>query len=74
MVAIGYLIGYGIGTIDLLKIFGTMFGDSQLKQLTVFAATFLILSIGVTSYAVEERRLISSRFVALQNNCISIKS
>ena len=61
MVAVGHLIGYGAGTVDLLKVFGTTLGDSQFKQLTVIAAVALLLAIGVTSYAVEERVLVSSR-------------
>ncbi|MCJ1252649.1 hypothetical protein MMC24_000455 [Lignoscripta atroalba] len=61
MVAVGHLVGYGAGTIDLLKVFGTSLGDSQFKQLTVIAAAALIFAMSVTSYAVEERILISPR-------------
>ena len=61
MTAVGHLIGYGAGTMDLLKIFGTTLGDTQFKQLTVIAAAALIFAVGVTSYAVQERVLISSR-------------
>ncbi|KAI9698244.1 MAG: hypothetical protein M1836_004247 [Candelina mexicana] len=61
MIAIGHLIGYGAGTIDLLTVFGTTLGDSQFKQLTVIAAVALILAVGVTSYAVQERILIAGR-------------
>ncbi|KAL9038083.1 MAG: hypothetical protein Q9214_005424, partial [Letrouitia sp. 1 TL-2023] len=59
MIAIGHLIGYGAGTIDLVKIFGTALGDSQFKQLTAIAAASLISTVLVTSYAVKERVLIS---------------
>lgn len=59
MIAIGHLIGYGAGTIDLVKIFGTTLGDSQFKQLTVIAAASLIGTVLVTSYAVKERVLVS---------------
>ena len=61
MLAIGHLIGYTIGTIDLVKIFGTTFGDSQFKQVTLIAAVFLNLAVGLTSWAVQERILISSK-------------
>ena len=61
MVAIGHLVGYAIGTIDLLKIFGKTFGDSQFKQITFIAATFFTFSVSVTCWAVEERILISAR-------------
>lgn len=61
MIAIGHLIGYGAGTIDLVKVLGPTLGDSQFKQLTLIAAVFFILAVGLTSWAVEERILISSR-------------
>ncbi len=65
MIAIGHLIGYGAGSVNLLKVFGTALGDSQFKQLTLIAAIALILAVGVTSYAVQERILIAGRFVVL---------
>ncbi|MCJ1451905.1 hypothetical protein MMC28_002245 [Mycoblastus sanguinarius] len=74
MVAIGHLIGYGIGTIDLLKIFGTTFGDSQFKQLTFIAATFFIFSVCVTSWAVEERVLLSSRDADVKSGAVKMIS
>ena len=61
MIAMGHLAGYAIGTIDLLKIFGGLIGDSQFKQLTFIAATFFLFSEGVTCWAVEERVLVSAR-------------
>ena len=60
MIAIGHLIGYGAGAIDLPRIFGTFLGDSQFKQLTIVAATSLAFAVGVTSWAVEERVLVSA--------------
>lgn len=63
MVAIGHLVGYAIGSVDTVKIFGTAFGDTQFKQMTVIAALSLIISTSVTSYAVRERVLVSVRFV-----------
>jgi len=61
MVAIGHLTGYVIGTMDLVKIFGPTFGDTQFKQLILVSAFALIISCGVTSWAVTERVLISGR-------------
>ncbi|CAF9928070.1 MAG: hypothetical protein ALECFALPRED_003940 [Alectoria fallacina] len=52
---------YGAGTLDLVSIFGNILGDSQFKQLTVIAAVGFLIAIGITSWAVEERVLISAR-------------
>lgn len=59
MVAVGSLVGYAAGAIDLRKVFGPMLGDSQFKQLTVLAALCLCITVGVTSWAVNERVLVS---------------
>ncbi|KAI9828668.1 MAG: hypothetical protein M1832_001771 [Thelocarpon impressellum] len=61
MVAIGHLVGYIAGTIDLVGIFGKTFGDTQFKQLCLIAAAVLLGAVGVTSYSVEERILIAGR-------------
>ena len=61
MIAIGHLVGYGIGTINLQMVLGSLLGDTQFKQLTVIAALGLIFAVSVTSYAVNERVLISAR-------------
>ncbi|KAJ5119031.1 hypothetical protein N7526_010668 [Penicillium atrosanguineum] len=63
MSAIGQLISYVIGSIDTVRIFGTFFGDTQFKQMTVIAALSLIGAVGVTSYSVKERVLITARLV-----------
>ena len=57
----GHLVGYAIGSVDMLSVFGTAMGDTQFKQMTVIAALSLIISVLVTSYAVTERVLISAR-------------
>ena len=62
MVAVGHLVGYGAGALDLGLIFGTLIGDTQFKQLTVIAAVALIVAIGVTCWAVEERVLVARGF------------
>ena len=61
MIAIGHLIGYAVGSVDLPMIFGPLLGDSQLKQVTVIAASALLGAVMVTSLAVEERVLVSSK-------------
>lgn len=59
MVAVGSLIGYGAGAIDLRSVFGPMLGDTQFKQLTAVAALTLCLAVGVTSWAVTEKVRVS---------------
>jgi solute carrier family 45 protein 1/2/4 len=61
MVAVGHLVGYAAGTIDLVGIFGTTLGDSQFKQLALISGCTLLFTNGVTSWAVTERVLISTR-------------
>jgi solute carrier family 45 protein 1/2/4 len=62
MVAVGSLIGYGAGAIDLQRIFGLALGDTQFKQLTAVAAFSLCATIGLTSWA----RLRSQRLICLE--------
>ncbi|KAI9171579.1 alpha-glucoside permease [Paramyrothecium foliicola] len=61
MSAVGNMIAYACGSIDLLSIFGTTFGDTQFKQLTVLATAVLIGSTALTCWAVGERVLVSPR-------------
>lgn len=63
MSAIGQLISYVIGSIDTVSVFGSFFGDTQFKQMTVIAALSLVGAVGVTSYSVKERVLITARWV-----------
>jgi len=63
MVAIGHLIGYGVGALDLGRIFGTVIGNSQFKQLCVVAALAIIIAVGVTCWAVQERVLVVNEYV-----------
>ena len=57
----GQNIGYGVGSIDTVSIFGSLIGDTQFKQMTVIAALFLIGAVLVTSYSVKERILVTAR-------------
>ncbi|KAF1998882.1 sucrose transport protein-like protein [Amniculicola lignicola CBS 123094] len=59
MVAVGHLIGYGAGALDLGKWTGGYLGDTQFKQLTAVAAITLCLTVGITSWAVTERVLVN---------------
>ncbi|OJJ00089.1 hypothetical protein ASPVEDRAFT_26844 [Aspergillus versicolor CBS 583.65] len=61
MSAVGQLIGYVIGSLDIVSIFGTAFGDTQFKQMTVIAAMALLAAVSVTSYSVKERILVTAR-------------
>lgn len=70
MVSIGHLISYGAGALDLGLIFGTLIGNTQFKQLVVIAAFALIVAVGVTSWATEERVLISDGWVAVWLACV----
>lgn len=55
MSSIGHICGYGMGAIDLVKLFGTTLGDTQFKQLTVIAALAMSITSGITFWAVSER-------------------
>ncbi|QVM09373.1 hypothetical protein D8B26_004033 [Coccidioides posadasii str. Silveira] len=74
MTAVGSLIGYAIGSVDMLSRFGTTLGNTQFKQMTVIAALSLITAVSVTSYAVKERVLISVRDTDSRAGAIKILS
>ncbi|EWG37616.1 hypothetical protein FVEG_01171 [Fusarium verticillioides 7600] len=61
MSAIGHMIAYGAGAVDLLKLFGTTLGDTQFKQLTVISTIALLGSTSLTCWAVTERVLLASK-------------
>ncbi|KAL4951726.1 major facilitator superfamily domain-containing protein [Aspergillus filifer] len=61
MSAVGQLIGYVVGSLDIVTIFGTAFGDTQFKQMTVIAALALLAAVAITSYSVKERILVTAR-------------
>ena len=74
MVSIGHLVGYAVGTIDLVSIFGPSLGDTQFKKLILVAAFGLLFSVGLTSWAVTERVLISSKATDSQDSGFKIIS
>ena len=61
MNSLGHIIGYAMGAIDLVQIFGPRLGDSQFKQLTIIAAMGMLFTSAITCWAVTERVLISVR-------------
>jgi len=61
MGSLGHIIGYGMGALDLMSWFGTFFGDTQFKQLTVIAAIGMLTTASLTCWAVNERVLVSVR-------------
>ncbi|KAI9886802.1 MAG: hypothetical protein M1823_001372 [Watsoniomyces obsoletus] len=61
MVAVGHLLSYGTGTMNLVRMFGTTLGGEQFKQVCVISAAVLLTAVGITSYSVQERVLIARR-------------
>jgi solute carrier family 45 protein 1/2/4 len=61
MNSLGHIIGYAMGALDLVQLFGPRLGDSQFKQLTIIAALGMLLTSAITCWAVTERVLVSVR-------------
>ncbi|KAK3310373.1 major facilitator superfamily domain-containing protein [Chaetomium strumarium] len=61
MNSLGHIIGYAMGAVDLVEIFGPGLGETQFKQLTIIAALGMLLTSAITCWAVTERILISVR-------------
>lgn len=61
MGSLGHIIGYAMGAVDLIGLFGTRLGDTQFKQLTVIAALGMLATSAITCWAVTERVLVSVR-------------
>ncbi|KAK6505413.1 hypothetical protein TWF481_007317 [Arthrobotrys musiformis] len=62
MIAAGNVISYLAGSIDLVGIFGHWFlGNTQFKKLCLIASAILAGTVGLTSWAVTERVLLSRR-------------
>lgn len=58
MIASGHLLGYFLGTLDLVYWTGGLAGDTQLKALCVLSSLGLLIAVGITCYSVEERVLV----------------
>ena len=61
MAAVGHLVGYVLGAMNLQNLFGNWLGNTQFKQVVVIAALGLIVCIGVTCWAVTEKALVAHR-------------
>ncbi|KAK6336508.1 hypothetical protein TWF696_002058 [Orbilia brochopaga] len=62
MIAAGNVISYLAGSIDLVGIFGHWFlGNTQFKKLCLISSVILGGTVGLTSWAVSERVLLSRR-------------
>lgn len=72
MSATGHLIGYAAGTINLVAMFGTGFGDTQFKKMALIAGLGLMFTVGVTSWAVTERVLISGKEADSKTSVVQI--
>lgn len=59
--AVGHMIGYAAGAVDLGAIFGDFLGDTQFKKLTIIAAFGILVSSFVTTMAVTEKVLVDIR-------------
>lgn len=55
MSAIGHLLGYAAGAIDLPAIFGKALGATQFQQLCVIAVLFIVITNTVTCLTVTEK-------------------
>ena len=61
MSACGHVVGYAVGTFDLVKMFPAWLGgDTQFKKMCLVSTLGLWIAVGITSWAVSERRLLSS--------------
>ena len=60
MAAAGHLLGYFIGSLDIVSILGSRFGGSQFRSMILIAVVTLNFAIGVTCVSVSERRLMPS--------------
>lgn len=58
MVGVGHMLMYGIGSLDLMAIFGNFLGDSQFKKVCLIAAAAMAVAQGVSCWAVTERVLV----------------
>ncbi|KAF4122398.1 solute carrier family 45, member 1/2/4 [Geosmithia morbida] len=55
MSAVGHLLGYAAGAIDLLAIFGKALGSTQFQQLCILAIFFVLVTNAITCFTVTEK-------------------
>lgn len=63
MLGFGHVLGYLVGTVNLSTYLGTSLGGTQFKQICVIAGFAIVFCVSVTSFCVEERVLLSQRWV-----------
>ncbi|TWU77864.1 hypothetical protein ED733_003632 [Metarhizium rileyi] len=61
MNAVGHMVGYGAGAVDLVRTLGTTLGQTQFQQLTVIAAAAMLATTATTCWAVGESVLVSGQ-------------
>lgn len=61
MCAAGHLVGYFIGSIDMVAVFGPFLGETQFKQLSMISGLSLLFCVFVTCWAVKEKPLLPAR-------------
>lgn len=57
--AVGHLIGYFLGFLDLVSMFGGLIGDTQLKCLCIISSLALLVTVGITSALTTEQTLVT---------------
>ena len=73
MSASGHVVAYFIGTFDLVAIFPNWLGgDTQFKKMCFVSTVGLWVAVGITSWAVAERRLLSSSAEDLGKGVFSV--
>ncbi|KAG6032713.1 hypothetical protein E4U41_007163 [Claviceps citrina] len=60
MNAVGHIVGYSSAAVNLPRLLGPTLGATQFQQLTVIAVAAMLLTTGVTCWAVRESVLVSS--------------
>ncbi|GAB0132230.1 hypothetical protein EsDP_00000671 [Epichloe bromicola] len=61
MSAVGHIVGYSSAAMNLPRLLGTTLGTTQFQQLTVIAVAALLVTTGVTCWAVNESVLVSGK-------------
>lgn len=73
MSASGHVIGYFIGSFDLVTLLPSWIGgDTQFKKMTLISASGLWFAVGTTCWAVTERRLLTSGANDLGDSVLSV--
>ncbi|PHH59476.1 hypothetical protein CDD81_3166 [Ophiocordyceps australis] len=74
MSAVGHMVGYAVGSLDLVALLGTAMGGAQFQQLTVIASLAIVASTAVTCWAVTEAVLVRHDKETLQSRLLRVPS